>query len=48
MSELIDEFYQKTPAVLSEAKALLPKNFPKSISDAIFNGVENAARRLAL
>ncbi|WP_312743477.1 type II toxin-antitoxin system HipA family toxin [Cedecea neteri] len=48
MSELIDEFYQKTPAVLSEAKALLPKNFPKSISDTIFNGVENASRRLAL
>ncbi|NIG76074.1 type II toxin-antitoxin system HipA family toxin [Klebsiella sp. Ap-873] len=48
MSELIDEFYQKTPAVLSEAKALLPKNFPESISAAIFNGVENASRRLAL
>lgn len=47
MAELIEEFYLKTPEVLKQARELLPETFPEHISDAIFNGVENAARRLA-
>ena len=47
MAELIEEFYLKTPEVLRQARELLPATFPEHISDAIFNGVENAAHRLA-
>ena len=47
MAELIEEFYLKTPEVLKQARELLPATFPEHISDAIFNGVENAVRRLA-
>lgn len=48
MAELIHEFHEKTPEVLRQARALIPATFPVHISEAIFNGVENAARRLSM
>lgn len=48
MAELINEFYEKTPEVLRQARALIPATFPEHISEAIFKGVESAARRLTM
>lgn len=47
MAALLTEFYDKTPAVLDAARQQLPAGFPAHISEAIFSGVEEAARRLA-
>ncbi len=46
MGELLKEFYDKTPQVLSAARQQLPDHFPAHISDAIFTGLAQAARRL--
>ncbi|WP_342321795.1 type II toxin-antitoxin system HipA family toxin [Kosakonia sp. BYX6] len=47
MAALLTEFHDKTPAVIAEARQRLPAGFPVHISDAIFDGVQRAARRLA-
>lgn len=48
MAELMHDFHEKTPEVLRQARALVPASFPEHISEAIFKGVENAARRLVM
>lgn len=47
MTALLAEFHDKTPQVLSEAQRLLPAGFPAHISEAILNGVGQAAQRLS-
>ncbi|WP_039056166.1 type II toxin-antitoxin system HipA family toxin [Enterobacter sp. Bisph1] len=47
MAQLLAEFYENTPAVIATARQQLPVGFPPHISEAIFEGVQQAARRLA-
>ncbi|WLI78853.1 type II toxin-antitoxin system HipA family toxin [Kosakonia sp. H02] len=46
MAALLTAFHDKTPAVIAEARQRLPAGFPVHISEAIFDGVQQAARRL--
>ncbi len=43
---IIQDMLDKTDEVISEVKAKLPADFPKNISDSIFNGILNARKIL--
>lgn len=46
--QLIDDVLAKTPAALAKVAKKLPSDFPSAVADAIFAGVREAARTLAL
>ncbi|SES97650.1 type II toxin-antitoxin system HipA family toxin [Thorsellia anophelis] len=48
MTAIMHQFAIKTPHVISHVLTQLPENFPKSISDAIFQGLEKRSKRLLL
>jgi len=44
---MIDELGTRTPAVIDEVAALLPREFPMDVADSIFDGMRRLARKLA-
>ena len=44
---LIDNIAAHTPAVIAKVRSQLPKGFPAPLADAVFDGMQAAARRLA-
>ena len=44
---ILDELIQATPGVIQQVRSQLPKGFPTQVSNAIFSGLQDAARRLA-
>jgi len=44
IEEIITELVEKTPCVIDEVSKILPDNFPKTVSDKIFEGLEKAAK----
>lgn len=44
---LIKELIEKTPGVIQRVTEILPKDFPEHISTPVFEGLQNAATRLA-
>ncbi len=48
MSSLIDEVVGNVPRVIAAASAAVPKRFPAEVLDSVLNGLEQAAKRLAL
>lgn len=44
---LIEALIDKTPSVIKQVTGLLPKDFPEHISTPVFEGLQNAANRLA-
>lgn len=47
MKSIMDEVIAKTPTVVEQASARLPRRFPASIAETILTGTKNAARLLA-
>ncbi|WP_312689113.1 hypothetical protein [Kosakonia sp.] len=48
MAALLAEFHDKTPQVISGVRHQLPAGFPSHISEAIPDGLAQAARRQVL
>lgn len=46
MRKILTEFFEKTPGVIAQVRATLPKDFPEKISDSILNGIEKIYPRL--
>lgn len=44
---VLDDLLARTPGVVKTVRALLPIGFPMHVADAILNGLENAAKKLA-
>ena len=44
---LIDDIVERTPQVIDAVSAQLPAGFPTQVSDTIFDGLRDAAKRLA-
>ncbi|MFY7867169.1 type II toxin-antitoxin system HipA family toxin [Roseateles sp.] len=44
---LIDEIVARTPEVIIRTRAKLPDGFPEQLADAVFQGLQGAARQLA-
>ncbi len=44
---LIIELVERTPAVLEHVSGLLPDDFPKTVYEPIFDGLESAAKQLS-
>ncbi|MDP9096276.1 MAG: HipA domain-containing protein, partial [Pseudomonadota bacterium] len=44
---LIDDIAARTPAVIAQVRNQLPENFPVRLADSIFEGLQDAAKRLA-
>ena len=44
---LIDDIAARTPAVIAQVRNQLPENFPVRLADSIFEGMQDAAKRLA-
>jgi len=44
--QLVIELIERTPTVLEHVAALLPEDFPKTVSQPIFDGLESAAKKL--
>ena len=44
---LIDDIAARTPDVIAKARSQLPKGFPAPLADAVFEGMQAAAKRLA-
>ncbi|HSI50686.1 MAG TPA: type II toxin-antitoxin system HipA family toxin [Ideonella sp.] len=47
VDHLIEDIVARTPAVIAEVGAGLPKGFAARVADAIFDGMQEAAKRLA-
>jgi serine/threonine-protein kinase HipA len=47
MEEIIEDVIKDTERVIKEVEPMLPKNFPKEISDSIFGGIRAGAKRLS-
>lgn len=45
---VLDGLIDQTPGVIEKVSRLLPANFPATISEPVFAGLQNAARRLAM
>ena len=46
MQQILIDFKIKTPQVIERVREQLPSDFPKLISETIFNGVTKMAARL--
>ncbi len=44
--DLIDQVINQTPKVINEVSNHLPGNFPGRVSERIFNGLQEQAKRL--
>ena len=44
---LIDDIAARTPEVIANVRSQLPKGFPATLADAVFDGMQAAAERLA-
>jgi serine/threonine-protein kinase HipA len=47
VEHLIDDIAARTPKVIANVRSQLPKGFPAPLADAVFNGMQAAAQRLA-
>jgi serine/threonine-protein kinase HipA len=43
---LLDQIIARTPAAIEEVSAMLPRDFPSAVSDAIFRGLTESVRRI--
>ncbi len=46
VEEVITELVEKTPGVINEVSKILPPDFPETVSEKIFEGLEKAAKKL--
>jgi len=44
---MIDELGARTPHVIDEVAARLPRDFPMDVAETIFDGMRRLARKLA-
>jgi serine/threonine-protein kinase HipA len=47
VEQMIGELTARTPSVIDEVAALLPRDFPMDVADAVFNGMRRLNRKLA-
>jgi serine/threonine-protein kinase HipA len=45
--EIINEIIARTPSVIAATAAMLPRDFPHAVAEAIFNGLQKSANELA-
>ncbi len=43
---MMDELLKQTPRAISQVESILPKDFPASVSESIFSGLQKMAERL--
>ena len=44
---VVDDLVERTPQVIQDVRAQLPKDFPAALADAILGGLQEAAKRLS-
>ena len=44
--ELLQEFVERTPAVVEQVRQVLPKGFSEKVADSVLGGLQKAARTL--
>jgi len=44
---VVDDLVERTPQVIQDVRAQLPKDFPAALADAILEGLQEAAKRLS-
>jgi len=47
VSFVIDDLADRTPQVIRQVRAQLPKDFPEALAEAILSGLQDAANRIA-